>query len=180
LEDFEAPPVYSSRRLFVGAGSAPLSQALVTGADMCDGSLPLPPATPVLGAPLPPVLNIQLDNACFDNKNRYVFGFFSLLVHKGVFHEVYINFLTVGHTHEDIDAMFGRWSYKLRANNYPTLAMLMKSFMDAEKQPIIPYLIEEVPNFKAFVDGYLCSGNDALSVVTYNSASSTKMVMDGH
>jgi hypothetical protein len=112
---------------------SPLSRALLNGADMCDGSLPPPPAAPVLGAPLPPVLNIQLDNACSDNKNRYVFSFFSLLVHKGVFREVYINFLLVGHTHKDIDAIFGRWSYKLRANDYPMLLMLMKSFIDAEK-----------------------------------------------
>jgi hypothetical protein len=69
LRDLESPPLYSSRQLFVGAGSSPLSQALLTGADMCDGSLPPPPATPVLGAPLPPVPNIQLDNACSDNKN---------------------------------------------------------------------------------------------------------------
>jgi hypothetical protein len=34
--------------------------------------------------------------------------------------------------------------------------------MDAEMEPVIPHLIEEVPNFKAFVDGYLCSGSDAL------------------
>jgi hypothetical protein len=27
---------------------------------------------------------------------------------------VYVNFLIVGHTHEDIDAMFGRWNYRLR------------------------------------------------------------------
>ena len=27
--------------------------------------------------------------------------------------------------------------------------------MDVEKQLVIPYLIEEVPNFKAFVEGYL-------------------------
>jgi hypothetical protein len=79
-----------------------------------------------------------------------------------VFREVYVNFLLVGHTHEYIDAMFGRWSYRLRANAYPTLPMLMKSFMDAEKQPVIPHLIEEVPNFKAFVDGFLYTGTDAL------------------
>jgi hypothetical protein len=79
-----------------------------------------------------------------------------------VFREVYVNFLLVGHTHEDIDAMFGRWSCRLRENDYPTLPMLMKSFMDAEMEPVILHLIEEVPNFKAFVDGYLCSGNDVL------------------
>jgi hypothetical protein len=42
------------------------------------------------------------------------------------------------------------------------LLMLMKSFMDAKKQPAIPLLIEEVPNLKAFVDGYLCFDIDAL------------------
>jgi hypothetical protein len=148
--------------MFVGGGSSPLFQELLTGAAMCEGSLPPPPESPVEAAALPPVLNIQLDNACSDNKNRYVFNFFFLLVHKGVFHKVYVNFLFVGHTHEDIDAMFGRWNRRLRENNYPTLPTLMKSFMDAETELIIPHLIEEVPNFKAFVDGYLCSGNDTL------------------
>jgi hypothetical protein len=70
-----------------------------------------------------------------------------------------VNFLFIGHTHEDIDTMFGRWSRRLRENDYPTLPMLMKLFMDVETEP---HLIEEVPNFKAFVDGYLCSGNDTL------------------
>jgi hypothetical protein len=75
---------------------------------------------------------------------------------------VYIKFLILAHTQEDIDAMFGRWSYRLQANDYPTLPMLMKLFMVVEKQPVIAHLIEEVPNFKAFVDGFLCTGNDAL------------------
>ena len=79
-----------------------------------------------------------------------------------MFRKVYVNFLLVGHTHEDIDAMFGKWSYKLCTNDYPTLPMLMKLFTDAEKQLVILHLIEEVPNFKAFVDGFLCTGTDAL------------------
>jgi hypothetical protein len=132
----------------------------------------------IMGAPLPPVLNVQFNNACSDNKNRYVFSFFSLLVQKGVFHEVYVNFLLVGHTHKDIDALFGRWSYRLRTNDYPTLPMLMKSFMDAEKQPVIPHLIEEVPNFKAFVDGFLCTGIDALE--GHTNAQQFKFYKDGN
>jgi hypothetical protein len=162
LRDLESPPMYSTRQMFVGGGSSPLFQALLTGAAMCEGSLPPPPESPVEAATLLLVLNIQLDNACSDNKNLYVFSFFSLLVHKGVFCEVYVNFLLVGHTHEDIDAMFGRWSCRPRENDYPTLPMLMKSFMNSETKPVIPHLIEEVSNFKAFVDGYFCSGNDAL------------------
>jgi hypothetical protein len=58
LRDLESPPLYSSRRLFVGEGSSLLSQALLTGVDMCNGSLLPLPATPVLRAPLPLVLNI--------------------------------------------------------------------------------------------------------------------------
>ena len=109
------------------------------------------------------MLNLQLDNATGDNKNRFVFAFCSLLTYHGVFQEVYINFLIVGHTHDDIDALFGRWSYKLKGTNYPTLSLLMKSFMDTESQPVIPHLIKEVPDFKKFVEGYLCTRRDALA-----------------
>lgn len=80
LRDLESPPVYSSRQLFVGGGSSPLFQALLIGADACKTSLPPATPEPIMAAPLPPVLNVQLDNACSDNKNRYVFSFFSLLV----------------------------------------------------------------------------------------------------
>ena len=80
-----------------------------------------------------------------------------------MFQEVYINFLIVGYTHNDINALFGRWSYKLRGNDYPTLPLLMKSFMDTESCLVIPHLIEEVPDFKKFVEGYLCTGRDALA-----------------
>ena len=107
--------------------------------------------------------NLQLDNATRDNKNRFVFPFCSLLTYHGVFQEVSINFLIIGHTHDDIDALFGTWSYKLRGTDYPTLPLLMKSFMDTESRPVIPHLIEEVPDFKKFVEGYLCTGRDALA-----------------
>ena len=80
LWDLESPLVYSTRQLFIGGGSSPLFQALLTGADMCKDSFPPVAADPVMVAPLPPVLNVQLDNACSDNKNQYVFSFFSLLV----------------------------------------------------------------------------------------------------
>jgi hypothetical protein len=43
-----------------------------------------------------------------------------------------VNFMLIGHTHDNIDAFFGRWSKKLKKNDYPTLPLLMKLFMDAE------------------------------------------------
>ena len=55
--------------MFDGGGSSPLFQALLIGVAMCEGSLPPPPQSPVEAAILLPVLNMQLNNACSDNKN---------------------------------------------------------------------------------------------------------------
>ena len=163
LRDLELLPKHSSCELFLGSRTAPLFTTLLVGAEMCTSSLPPPVAEEVLAQSLPPILNLQLDNATGDNKNRFVFAFCSLLTYHGVFQEVYINFLIEGHMHDDIDTLFGRWSYKLRGIDYPTLPLLMKSFMYTESQPVIPHVIEEVPDFKKFMEGYLCIGHDALA-----------------
>ena len=63
---------------------------------------------------LPRTLLLQLDNCGSENKNQYVFAYLSLLVARGVFDMVQLGFLMVGHTHEDIDALFSRFSEKLR------------------------------------------------------------------
>ena len=52
-------------------------------------------------------LHVQLDNTSKDNKNHTVFGFLAWLVAEGHFMTATISFLPVGHTHEDIDALFG-------------------------------------------------------------------------
>ena len=101
-----------------------------------------------------------------------------MLTYHGVFQELYINFLIVGHTHDDIYALFGRWSFKLRETDYPTLPLLMKSFMDTKSRPVIPHLIEEVPDFKKFVERYLCTGRDALA--GYTNAQQFKFYRNGN
>jgi hypothetical protein len=46
-----------------------------------------------------------------------------MLVATGIFEEVFVSFLLVGHTHEDIEATFGRWSMKLcEILSYNTIA----------------------------------------------------------
>jgi hypothetical protein len=65
-----------------------------------------------------------------------------------VFEEIQVSFMLVGHTLDNIDASFGRWSMKLRENDYPTILLLMKPYMDLDEDPIIPGFIEEDPNFK--------------------------------
>ena len=128
LRDLEKPPASSSGVLFENSGSTPLFDAILKEKEICVDSLSTSqPSIPAWR--LPPVLHVQLDNCWKDNKSRYVFCFWSILVAKGVFKELFVSFLLVGHTHEDIDATFGRWSMKLRENDYPTIPCLMKSFM---------------------------------------------------
>ena len=73
-----------------------------------------------------------------------------------------MNFIIVGHTHDDIDALFGRWSMALKKESFPIVLLLMKSFMDVESIPTIPHLMEEVADFKGFIGGKLNDGNDIL------------------
>ena len=51
---------------------------------------------------LPPVCFLQFDNTSKQNKSQYMFGWLSCLVEWGLFREVIVSFLPVGHTHEDI------------------------------------------------------------------------------
>ena len=53
---------------------------------------------------------IQTDNASGENKNQFLERFCAVLVDRGIFHMVVHAFLEVGHTHEDIDAIFSTLS----------------------------------------------------------------------
>ena len=56
------------------------------------------------GGKLPPKLYLHMDNCSGDNKNYTILGFCNfLVVAEGVFEQVKVGFLPVGHTHEDID-----------------------------------------------------------------------------
>ena len=83
-----------------------------------------------------------------------------MLVAKGLFEQVQVSFIIVGQTHDDIDVSIGRWSRKLHENDYPTMPLLMKSFMDLDTTSVIPSLIEEVLDFKAFIQN--CINEDDL------------------
>jgi len=162
LRDLEEPPVSSSRKMFTCSGSTPLTRAVLKGKNACYSSLKPPPEELVRGKPLPPILHVQLDNCWKDNKSRYVMCFWSMLVAKKIFIEVIVSFMIVGHTHDDIDASFGRWSMKLRENDYLTIPELMKLYMDLDKIPVIPHMIEEVPDFKSFIKHFIRRGKQGL------------------
>ena len=63
-----------------------------------------------------------------------------------------MNFMIVSHTHDHIDALFGRWSMALKKESFPTIPLLMKSFTDVKAILTIPHLIKEVSIFKKFIE----------------------------
>ena len=56
-------------------------------------------------------------------------AFLSLFTICGVFKEVYVSFLLLGHIHDDIDAYFSPLSKALKNKNAFVLVDLMKVFM---------------------------------------------------
>jgi len=58
------------------------------------------------GETFPQILFLQVDGGP-DNNSKTFYGFCEQLVRDGVFHRIELCRLPVGHTHEDIDALFG-------------------------------------------------------------------------
>jgi hypothetical protein len=76
--------------------------------------------------------------------------FCSQLVLQGVFEKVQLSFSVVGHTHEDIDANFSRVSTQLRHQELSTVLELMVKTWESESIHPIPYLIQEVADYKRY------------------------------
>ncbi|CAM6085741.1 unnamed protein product [Calypogeia fissa] len=68
----------------------------------------------------------------------------------------------VGHTHEDVDAMFGNFSESLMHHPVYTLPELMALLMGARTPSPVPFFVQEVPDFKMFVDPFILKGGDKL------------------
>jgi hypothetical protein len=77
------------------------------------------------GRPMPDVLYLQMDNVN-TNKSKTCMAYLSWLVKQGIFKKVKVNFLLVGHTHENIDQLFSRFSMRLRQEDALTVEALMK------------------------------------------------------
>ena len=106
---------------------------------------------------LPKYLYLQLDNTTKQNKGRGLFAYLGLLLLFGVFERIFVNFLPVGHTHEDVDQIFSRISVYLRRHNALSLsqlhACLKKSVLKYNKRPIVGHWYG-VMNISAYLKKY--------------------------
>jgi hypothetical protein len=103
---------------------------------------------------LPTKFLLQLDNCSGQNKNRWMFSFLSYLTAVGIFERVNLGFLMPGHTHEDVDALFGKYSHILNNQTTTNFPKLLEIFQRCTNPSPIGSLIEEVPDWKSFVEGY--------------------------
>ena len=159
----EGAPIRESGDLFPYQPANGFFEVLLRGKSRCQDSLKRVQQGLERGSvPLPKNLYLQLDNSAKDNKNQYLMAFLSMLTARGIFKEIQVGFLLVGHTHEDIDAYFSHLSKALKSKNTFVVADLMKAFMESQELSFLPEFIQEVGDFKSFVKGYLCSGTSRL------------------
>ena len=86
------------------------------------------------GRPFPQHLALQSDNTTAQAKNQYAFTFLAYLVCTFKFITCTINFLMVGHTHEDIDQLFALVLWLLvRKSGFETPLEIL-SFLKRELQ----------------------------------------------
>ncbi|XP_070553722.1 uncharacterized protein [Ptychodera flava] len=100
-------------------------------------------------------LHLQLDNCYRENKNRFLLSFASLLVEYDIFEEVVLNFLPVGHTHEDIDQMFSRVSTALKKTNSFTMQELMHNVHESYTPAIKVQEVKYMFNVKEWLQPYM-------------------------
>jgi hypothetical protein len=85
--------------------------------------------------PFPQHLVIQSDNTTAQAKNQYACSFLAYLVCTFKFVTVTLNFLMVGHTHEDVDQLFALVLWLLvRKSGFETPAEILQ-FLKAQLQP---------------------------------------------
>ena len=111
----------------------------------------------------PKHLWIQVDNCGGDNKNSHICKFCATLVDRGVFLSVTLAYLQVGHTHEDIDALFSIMSSSIKdLLSWDTPMQMaervqrrMSNFMGTRLRPtkVCSGLPEGVRDWRSWLDG---------------------------
>ena len=117
---------------------------------------------------LPSILHINADNCFRENKNKYVMAFLAVLVELGVFKEVTMEFLMVGHTGNECDQLFSILTDEFKSEIQTVENLVSK----IEKAPIHPqpkvHRLFYTWDFKMFVEP-LFSSTVIQNHTSYNS-----------
>ena len=106
---------------------------------------------------LPRKLLVQTDNCSRDLKNQFVLSYFYLLVERGVFDEILVSHMPIGHTHNDVDHMFGVLAGHLKKLEIPTFEALKSEIGKIKLDDSFPIVKELVhtTDFSSFITPYL-------------------------
>ena len=80
---------------------------------------------------MPQHIIFQFDN-CPENKNKFVFAYFALLVQEGHFTKIEVFFLIVGHTHASIDQYFSVISRQIYWCNFLGSPLALEQLLSRE------------------------------------------------
>jgi hypothetical protein len=93
-------------------------------------------------------LHLTFDNTTSDCKNSQFFTYLACLVAAGVFEEITISNLLVGHTHDIVDQMFGCWAQALKIQRAPSLTKfhaLCRAMYNSNIYAVGSWTPDEVP-----------------------------------
>ena len=108
---------------------------------------------------LPPIFYYQCDGGV-ENTSKTVLALMELMVAKRIFQKIVWSRLMVGHTHEDIDAVFGRiWKY-MRCKHVLTPQAYKQILMECLKRKKVDEFLDVsdiivIPNYDKFFSGYI-------------------------
>ena len=112
-----------------------------------------------MGNFLPTYARIQADNCRRENKNIYILALCGTLVALGIFKEIQLSFLLVGHTHKDIDQRFSTISAALKHQDIYSLKELL-STIQLNPPKMEPFVVVEhleyIQDWKSFITPFLC------------------------
>lgn len=101
--------------------------------------------------PLPKNLYVQLDNTSRENRNKLVIAYLNMLVEKDVFKKVKLGFLLVGHTHDQIEQMFSRFSVGLNGKDVKTTRDMCTVFQRKYLPTPTIFMVKQVADFRRFL-----------------------------
>ncbi|KAK3275726.1 hypothetical protein CYMTET_16163 [Cymbomonas tetramitiformis] len=104
----------------------------------------------------------ELDNVS-TNKSKLMLAYAAWLIHTDVFRKVKLSFLLVGHTHENIDQMFSRFSVRLRRKQAWTLDEMIEVAQECFTDGVTCEHTEKIFDFSSWFDGHVFDCHNILA-----------------